>query len=112
MLEKWLDPDESVVMEEKAFIWTKTKFNINGTWAIVYLTNKRFYAKDRIVRMKLANIPFSNIKELKSTDKHLVITGRDKGKDTLYEIKIRLKDIDDMWEPWIRGRLEGVRSLN
>ena len=103
MEQKWLESDESVILEGKAFIWISGKFTRNGTWALLYLTNKRLYVKDRIFRIKLLEFPYPDIKSVESDDKTLKVTGYYEGKG--YQLSIRLKDIDEMWESMIRGRM-------
>ncbi len=99
---KWLDDDESIILEGKAFVWIKTPLTVNGTWALLYLTNKRFYVKDRIIRVKILDLKFSQITNLESDGKYLTVEG-DIG-DRSYLVKVRLKGIDDSWEWMLRQR--------
>lgn len=98
-----MDDDESITLDGRAFVWVKTRYNLNGTWAKLYLTNKRFYARDRLIRLKLMDIPFSEIRDVVSDEKHLTISGERKGKH--FSIRIRLKDIDDTWEWMLRQKM-------
>ncbi len=99
-----MDDDESIIQEGKAFVWVKTPLTLNGTWALLYMTNKRFYVKDRIIRAKILDLKFSQIKRLKSDGKYLIVAGDMGGKT--YSIKIRLKEIDDTWEWMLKQRLD------
>ncbi len=99
-----MDDDESIIQEGKAFVWLKTPITLNGTWALLYLTNKRFYVKDRIIRVKILDLPFSQITTLESDEKYLIVAGE--MNDKSYSIKIRLKEIDDTWEWMLKQRLD------
>jgi len=104
MVEKWLDQGEGIILEAKAFVWIKYPFPYSGTWAKLFLTNKRFYAKDRITGIKLVDLPFSKIESVSSDKKYLQIKGDVDGKQ--YQVKIRKKGIDPSWEWMIKQRLE------
>ena len=104
MTEKWLDEDESVIIDGKSFVWWKTSMQLKGTWALLYLTNKRLYVKDRLTRMKLVEFFYDDIDSLEQDDKYLIVVGRLGGKKN--ELKIKLKNIDEMWESMIRQRMD------
>ncbi len=103
MVEKWLDDDESITLEGKAFVWIRTRYNLNGTWALLYLTNKRFYAKDRLTGLKIVDPSFSELSEITSDVKNLIISGAQGGKQ--FTLKIKMKDIDDTWEWMLRQKI-------
>lgn len=103
MVEKWLEQDEGIILEGRAFVWIKPPFPSGGSWSKLYLTNKRFYARDRIFGMKLVDLPYSKIKSVSSDKKYLKIQGE--VKDKQYQIKIRKKSIEPSWEWMIRQRL-------
>ena len=105
MTEKWLGDDESVLMDAKSFVWLKTSFILNGTWALLYLTNRRLYVKDRLFRYKVLEFPFHKIREIESDEKYLTVVGDYKG--TECRIKIKQKNIDEMWESMIKNRMMG-----
>ncbi len=104
MIEKWMDDDESVTLQDKAFLWIKTPMTMNGIWALIYLTNKRFYVKDRLLRIRAAEFSLSSITSLTSDHKHLHVSGYFKNKP--HTISIRLKDIDDSWEWMMRQKIK------
>jgi hypothetical protein len=108
MTHKWLEPDEGISLEGKAFVWVKTPFNYTGNWARLYLTNKRLYIKERLLGTAMLNAPYSSIKSASSDGKHLrvdcIINGRE------YCAKIRMKNIEPIWEWSIKQRVDSVRK--
>ncbi len=110
MAEKWLGPDESVILDGKSFVWFKSDLKLKGTWALIYLTNKRLYLKDRLIRTKLVEFPLEKIDSIDKDEKYLIIYGEGDrrglqlGSDRI-KLKIKLKNIDEMWESMIRSRM-------
>lgn len=103
MAKKWLQPGEGVMLEDKAFVWVKTPLNYNGSWARIFLTNKRFYANNRFFKVKVIEFAHSEIRSVTSDEKNLRIDGEIKGKK--YYIKIRKKGIGPSWEWMIKQRM-------
>lgn len=104
MTEKWLGPNESVIMDTKSFVWIKRPLKLSGTWAHIYLTNERLYAKDRIFKIKLLDFKFDDIISVEFDEKYFVVYGNYKDED--YRLKIKSKNVDEMWESMIKRRME------
>jgi hypothetical protein len=103
MAQKWMETDEGMVLEGRAFVWVKTPYNFAGNWAKLYLTNKRLYIKERLLGTKMLNAPFSSIKSVSSDDKHLRVDCIIKDKN--YYAKIKKKGLDPSWEWMIKQRI-------
>ena len=104
MTEKWLGPNESVIMDTKSFVWIKRSLKLSGTWAHIYLTNERLYAKDRIFKIKLLDFKFDDIISVEFDEKYFVVYGNYKDED--YRLKIKSKNVDEMWESMIKRRMK------
>ena len=104
MTEKWLGPNESVIMDAKSFVWSRSSLKLNGTWAHIYLTNERLYVKDRLFGFKLLDFQYEDIISVEFDEKHLVVIGDYKG--DRYRLKIDRKNLDEMWGFMIKRRME------
>lgn len=108
MAHKWLEPDEGISLEGKAFVWVKTPYNLAGNWARLYLTNKRLYIKERLLGTAMLNAPYSSITAVSSNEKHLRVDSKLKG--AKYYAKIRKKDIQPIWEWSIKQRMDSANQ--
>jgi len=107
MSEKWLEPEEYIVLEGKVWISVSTSLGPGNSRSKVYLTNKRLYGKDSWTRIKMFDFPLSAIKNIEKRKKYLRIEAEIKGKKRwLY---LRLKDKADTWEWMIKERIKNLK---
>jgi hypothetical protein len=113
MSDKWLDSNERILLENKAWIWVKDPYSYlakpNHYKLIrskIFLTNKRLHFKGVLFKTNLFDVPISTIKYIEASKTHLrmdAIINKEP-----YTFWIRLKDIDDGWEFLIKDRLKAI----
>jgi hypothetical protein len=107
MTEKWLSEDEYIILEGKAWASFKTPLGPGSSRSKVYLTNKRLYGKDSVMRTKMFDIQLSDNTNIEKKKSYLRIETQVKGKKKWVEM--RLKDLDDSWEWMINERIKVLK---
>ncbi len=106
--EKWLGPEEYIVLETKVWTSVSTPLGPGNSRSKVYLTNKRLYGKDSWTRLKMFDFPLSAIKHIEKRKKYLRIEAEIKGKSK--RLELRLKDMVDNWEWMIKERIKALKT--
>jgi hypothetical protein len=107
MSEKWMEEDEFIVLEGRIWASFTTPLGPGNSVSRVYLTDRRLYGKDSWTRLKMFDLPLSDIKNLKKRNKYLRIEAEIKGKKK--RIDLRLKDMVDDWEWMIKERINSLK---
>jgi len=108
MSEKWLEPDEYILLEGKVWASVWTLIGPGNSKAKVYLTNKRLYGKDAWTGLKMFDFPLSAVTKIEERKKNLHIEANLKGKKK--RISLRLKDKNEDWEWMIRERIKMLKK--
>ena len=58
---KDISEENKIILEKKAFVWIKTAYSLNGTWAKIFLRENGVLVKDRILGLKSVDFPYSSI---------------------------------------------------